>query len=708
MSDICINTLISDIETGAQYLVLWLNPQDGHGFWYNLTSRSQKPVRFSTDEIAAGEADGHYEMSAYVFLGASHSEESLSDTERHRRDQAWMIIQPIVGAEPDIYDRKLRSEIIRKAADAGGIAIPNIYKLLDRYWRGGKTKNALIPRYSNCGAKGIQRKSYNRKPTDGSAASIGKALTDTDRQNFENAIRKYYLNRNKSSLKYAYEKLLQDFYTLPDSDGSTKLRLREPHELPSIRQFRYWYSKNRSTVDEIKKRDGERKFNLGGRSVLGRSDYGLMGPGAQFQIDATISDIYLVSQLDRSNLIGRPVLHIVVDAFSRMITGVGISLEGAGWNSAMMAIANMASDKVAYCREYGIEIAESEWPCHHVPAVLRGDRGELESKNADNLTNMLGIRVENCPAYRADWKGIVEQYFRTIDTNSVSLLPGSVKPDMSKRGGRDYRLDAALNIRQFTQIIIKCILYYNNHHYMDYFEKSEAMMMDNVEAIPCRIWDWGIRHFGALRSFPEDIVRTAVLPTANATVTEKGIKFKGIFYSSDRAVREAWFEKARSKKTWPVKVSFDPRDMANLYIWNKDDNKYDLCYLLEWNQKYTGKCLDEIIDEQKKEAVAKKRLKLPETEAKVNLNAEIDAIVSEAKGMVAGLPAKSKKEKVSNIKEKRRNERERIRSEASAADGAIENPVSGTSVGRPSQANEYIDPITQMIKTKVEERMKNE
>jgi hypothetical protein len=433
-----------------------------------------------------------------------------------------------------------------------------------------------------------------------------------------------------------------------------------------------------------------------------------MGPGAQFQIDATISDIYLLSQFDASNLIGRPVLHIVVDAFSRMITGVGISLEGAGWNSAMMAIANMASDKVSYCGEYGIEIDESEWPCRHVPAVLRGDRGELESRNADNLVNMLGIRVENCPAYRADWKGIVEQYFRTIDTNSVSLLPGSAKPDMSKRGGTDYRINAALNIRQFTQIIIKCILYYNNHHYMDYFEKSEAMMVDNVEAIPCRIWEWGIRRFGALRSLPEDIVRKAVLPTANATVTEKGIKFKGIYYSSDRAVREAWFEKARSKKSWQVTVSFDPRDMKNLYIWNQDDNKYDLCYLLEWNRKYTGKCIEEIINEQKKEAVSKKRLRLSETEAKVNLNADIDAIVSEAKGMVAGLPAKSKKEKVSNIKEKRRNERERILSEANVADDAIENPVNTASDGHPSQTDEDIDPITQMIRDKVEERLKNE
>jgi hypothetical protein len=345
---------------------------------------------------------------------------------------------------------------------------------------------------------------------------------------------------------------------------------------------------------------------------------------------------------------------------------------------------------------------------------MLGDRGELESKNADNLANTLGIRIVNAPPYRADLKGIIEQHFRTINTNSVALLPGSVKPDMSKRGGRDYRLDAALDIRQFTQIIIKCVLYYNNHHYMDYFEKSEAMMSDNVDAIPCRIWDWGVRHCsGALRSFPEEVVRMAVLPTDKATVTEKGIKFKGAFYSGDRAIRDAWFEKARSKKSWRVTVSYDPCDMSNLYIWSQEEQKYDVCHLLEWNRKYAGKYLDEIIYEQRKEAAARKHHKLSETEAKVNLNAEIDAIVSEAKGMSAGLPAKSRRERVSKIGESRRHEREAMRSGANlagAADepSAIEPSAIEPSASQPRQENRDIDPITQMIKSRVEERLKNE
>lgn len=309
----------------------------------------------------------------------------------------------------------------------------------------------------------------------------------------------------------------------------------------------------------------------------------------------------------------------------------------------------------------------------------------------------------------ASSKGIIEQHFHTINTNSVALLPGSVKPDMSKRGGHDYRLDAALDIRQFTQIIIKCVLYYNNHHYMEYFEKSEAMMQDQVKAIPIQLWNWGIRHCsGALRSYPEELVRLAVMPTAKATVTGKGIRFKGVFYSSDRAIRESWFEKARSGKSWQVAISYDPRDMTNVYIWNQDSKSYDVCSLLDWNGKNAGKCLDEIVYEQRKEKLLSQQLKVSETEAKVNLNAEIDSIVSQAKNMGKGLPSKSKKERVSQIKENRRQERESMRMTESSVIMDTGEPAEDLEAHRQAAAEEEMSPTLRMIKRKLEERLKNE
>ena len=96
---------------------------------------------------------------------------------------------------------------------------------------------------------------------------------------------------------------------------------------------------------------------------------------------------------------------------------------------------------------------------------------------------------------------------------------------MSERGGHDYRLDAKLDIRQFTQIIIQCVLYYNNSHYMDYYEKDEQMMELGVNAVPLDLWNFGIRYCsGSLRTVPRDILRQALMPSDRASVTEHGVK----------------------------------------------------------------------------------------------------------------------------------------------------------------------------------------
>jgi hypothetical protein len=696
--NIGVNMVVTDLTTEAQYLILWIAPNGNYGYWYSLSDVSLTPMKFIVYDIDEGIVNGDYETD--VFSVRLYPEETISIKEREICDKRWNIIKQIVECEPEIYERNSRVQLMREASEVNGASLRGVYRLLDCYWRSGKSKNGLLPLYSNCGAKGKPRKGNSEKKALTSKRT-GKILTESDCANFEQAIRKYYLTREKRSLTSTYEKLLQDSYTNKTDDG--RLKLLSSSELPTFRQFQYWYSKNNDIINTSKKRDGESGFELNSRAVLGKSDYGLMGPGAQFQVDATVGDVYLVSQFDRSNIIGRPVLYFIVDAFSRMVVGMSVGLEGPSWNALAAAITNMAADKVEFCKQYGIEISESDWPCHHVPASLLGDRGELLSKNADTLVNMFGIRIVNAPPYRADLKGIVEQHFRTININAVALLPGSVKPDFSKRGGHDYRLDATLDIRQLTYIIIKSVLYHNRYQYMESFDKNEAMKVTGVDAIPIKLWEWGIDNCsGALRPFPEETVKFAVLPTVNATVTERGIRFQGLHYICDRAKSEMWFEKARSKKSWRVTVSYDPREMTNIYIWDGNSKRYDTCYLLDWNSHNAGKALAEIVYEQEKEKLEGKRLKATAMEAKINLNADIDAVIAEAKQMGKIAPAKSKSERVSKIRENRAAERVKMH------DGEMPETQVLIPISPQRTSDEELSPRLRMIKTKAEEKQKND
>ena len=705
--EIYVNEVIRDVIHEKTYRVLWISAPISFIYWISLDTAERIPKRLDTAEIRAGLDSGDYVAVEETRIPLV-AEDDLTDEEKMHRDRIWNMLKDVLEKEPDIYEAKPRAALLRMVAQKNGMRANNLYPYLAKYWKRGKTPNAFLPDYRNCGrSRNYEKGGYKKlgRPAQ-SGHGFGKVLQEEDFHNFDKAIRKYYLTRKEMTFQSAYERLLADFYTVKSTDqqGGVSLQLLPEDEIPSISQFRYWYQKNKNLKTEIQKRKGDTKYNLTSRSVLGKSDYGLMGPGSQYQIDATVGDIYLVSQFDRSNIIGRPVMYFVIDAFSRMVTGMYVGLEGPSWVGAMMAIANAASDKTTYCREYGINITGEEWPCHHIPSAILGDRGEMESRNADNLVSMLGIRVENTPPYRADLKGIIEQHFRTINTNATIMLPGRVKPDMAERGGKDYRLDAKLDIRQFTAVIIKCVLYYNTSHYMDSFEKSRQMMEAGVEAVPVKLWNWGIRYCsGALRVMSEEKVRLALMPTDNATVTSQGIRFKGLYYSSKELTDGLWFERARSKGSYRVKVSYDPRDMGEIYAWDRADGTPLLCSLLDWEEKYSGKQLGEIQYEHEKEKVEKKRYQARETEARINLGREIDSIIEEAEQMAEPMDGRSKAERLSGIKQNRRDEREYLKKQE-----AFTGSNKDVREQQFHQKAEEVSPVLQMIKRKMEGRIKDE
>ena len=73
------------------------------------------------------------------------------------------------------------------------------------------------------------------------------------------------------------------------------------------------------------------------------------------------------------------VIYFVIDVWSRLIVGVYIGFEGPSWIGAMMALINMVTPKVEFCRQFGIEISHDQWPSHHAPRTILADRGELMS-----------------------------------------------------------------------------------------------------------------------------------------------------------------------------------------------------------------------------------------------------------------------------------------------------------------------------------------
>jgi hypothetical protein len=596
-------------------------------------------------------------------------ENTIPEHYRQHRDDAWDVIESIVKSE-NVFDPRVRGPLVEKAVKRSGCSKATIYSYLRRYWQGGQTKNALLPLFDKRGGKGKERKSDGQKRGRPSKLSqvtkttLGVNVNAAIKKKFLRGIKTFYENQNGRTLKDTYQLTLERFFHkgYETRDGVLVPVLPPATELPSFAQFRYWYEKERDISQEKIAREGKRRFNLRHRAVLGDSTQMAFGPGSIYQIDATIGDIYLVSFLDRNRIIGRPVIYIIIDTFSRMITGLSVSLEGPSWLGAMLALENATTDKVAFCKEYGVEINPEDWPCHHLPEAMLADRGELEGYNADNLVNALNIRVSNTPPYRADWKGIVERNFRLINDTTIHWIPGAVKRTR-ERGDKDYRLDAVLDLQQFRKLMVLCVLEHNKDHQMNWYRMDEFMIQDDVEPYPVDLWNWGIQNrSGHLRQMTPDIVRLNLLPTAEASVTARGIYYKGLYYTCELALREQWFVKARMQGRWKVSIAYDPRSLDIIYLRLNESRHLEVCQLTEADQRFKGRDWHEVIDYFEGQKQAQEIANTRQQQSKATFHAQVEHLVLEATEQTEKHQiGQSKRSRLKDIRENRKLERENER-----------------------------------------------
>lgn len=452
--------------------------------------------------------------------------------------------------------------------------------------------------------------------------------------------------------------MLRDFYSDPyKEEGDLKYRVWDIGRIPSYDQFYYWFRKDRDVKKDIIFREGEKEFNLKERPLLSNSSIETDGPGTRFQVDATIGDIYLVSSLNRNRIIGRPVIYAIIDVFSRLVTGIYVGLEGPSWLGAMMALDNMLVDKVEFCKSFGIEISEEQWPAKHLPDIIIADRGEFEGYSPENLINNLNVRLENTSPYRGDLKGIVERNFRTVNGKVKHKTPGAILKEYRKRGDQDYRLDATLTLEEFTKIIINITLHHNSK-IVDKYPMEKEMLRDEIVPTPINLWNWGIQNKkGRLKTVNREVLRLNLLPKGKASISRAGIRFKGVYYSSDRAIREQWFIKP-SKRS--VEVVYDPRNVEKIFIPYNNGLDYEECYLTDKSLQYKDCIIEEIIFNEELLIELKEKNLQQKNQINVNLEEEIEKIVKEAKKKKAEEVTYegSKAAKVRGIKNNRAVEKE--------------------------------------------------
>jgi transposase InsO family protein len=664
-----VNLLWQD-NSGEWFRVVYVNPMTSMVYVISMTKqRFPFPLRIEELEEFLQHQAMHVRDEDHFIVNVM--EESLSPSQRAKRDRAWEVLQFFFQQFEDqefMFLVRYRQQASQLTQATFHISASTLRHYLIRYWVGGGTKNSVLPLFHRCGASGKERiatsKSRGRPRMNDSRQGV--SVDEKMKKQLKTGLHRYYYNHRQNSLRTAYELTLKDFFSTLEKrpDGTTYPVLMASSQLPTYRQFVYWARKWNTLKREIITRQGMRVYQQNYRTIIGDATQDAdLGSGSVFQIDSTIFDIYLVSSVNRDIIVGRPVLYVVVDAYSRMIMGINVTFESFNaYTGAMIALANAMTSKQAYGTRFEMAIADEEWP-YCVPTRILADRGELVGGQIENAIQRLGITIQNSPPYRADYKGIVEQMFHQLNIKIKPFAEGIVVKGNRprERGEIDYRLKSSMTLDEFTKIILKAVRFHNDFHVLSDYVTDELMVEESVEKIPRMLWKHGVTHKkGQLRMLPDHVIRMALYPTDQASVTAKGVSFKGLLYSSPFALKENWFQTARSEGSWRLTVSYDPRDLTHLYFQDDANQGIQTLTLLAYLTKFYQMSMEEVEAIRDFERHIESQSKEKELQEKIKLFQDISDIVTVAKTKTEAERdvTKSKSQRLAGIKENQRLERE--------------------------------------------------
>lgn len=519
--------------------------------------------------------------------------EKLPDEHKEKFEIKQKMMMEVISTYGPSYielsGRKTKNDI-KRIMNKYNMPRNSFWRICTQYFQSGLQDYSLVD--SRCfGTNTGKVYSYQTKtgrPAEYFDAS-GMVITDEILGYFEEALRDYKSGRHKS-IKEAFDKMNLIHFTRTELiNGQSNIVLLPISERPTITQFRYYCQKHLSNQEKdlIKTSALEQRNNK--RLIISDSLFGVNGPGDMVEIDACEADVSLVSVIDPSKTVGRPIVYFMIDVYSRIILAMSVAFDNNSILGLTNLFLNLADDKQKYCERYGISYENKDiWPSNIIPNRVRVDRGaEFRGKQFERICDELGIERILVSPGSGSLKGVVEQSFHQLHSKQNSHLEkhGLIE----KRHDSNHHQTATLNIEEYTKMVIGFVLTHNQQCLTKY-PLTKDMILQKVKPIPALLWQYGIKNGNIPRPIPslEQYLFNLMTPI-NAKVSRRGICYKGLWYlnTQDKRLAREMFDAGNKKVAFEARM--DMRDVGSIYYLR--DNKLmvaKLNPLLNGNSDYSG------------------------------------------------------------------------------------------------------------------------
>lgn len=274
-------------------------------------------------------------------------------------------------------------------------------------------------------------------------------------------------------------------------------------------------------------------------------------------IDHCRLDLFVVDE-ETGLPLGRPWLTVILDECTRMILGYSLTFDEPSALTVMRAFRHAMLPKD--CDEDLV----NTWPTWGVIRILVVDNGlEFHGFSLDHAAGQFGTTVQTCPRRKPWYKGKVERYFRTMQSDLISEMPGRTFSNILERGEYDSPKHAVISLTTLNRVLkIWTVDYYHQRRHTTLGETPAAKWSRLIAQVDRHLPDsaqWVDAAFGK----PD----TRVLG-------HQGVQFDSLFYNGDElaALRH------RHGDRFSVAIVTNDEDISYLYVVCPDSGEYIKVY----------------------------------------------------------------------------------------------------------------------------------
>lgn len=297
-----------------------------------------------------------------------------------------------------------------------------------------------------------------------------------------------------------------------------------------------------------------------------------LGPQGEFanhewEADHTLMNIFCIDPIGKKAY-GRPWLTVILDRYTRCITGYSISFAPPSWVNIMdaMRVAVLPKKRILDALNSGGAKITHDWPCYGPPGVLITDHGaEFKSQSMDETLASIGVRPLQAKKGKPWLRGKIERWFRS-KSEFLHTLPGTTFANFYKRKFYKSEKFAVLTLAQVNWLVAKWII--------DVYHQKEH---SKLKCSPVEMWQRSvIAHKPPRKVKPEDLEPLMGL-VVNRSLRRGGVKYMGMRWDSQGFARL----RGRLPKDADVCIRIDPRDLNNAYAWDDANNRWVSGRLME-------------------------------------------------------------------------------------------------------------------------------